>query len=211
MAQDSRQGLQTIFSIFLGLMLTAFVGIGTYTFHPPPSTLRDTLAANMEAQQKVRGSVSEEQLSESQRAELRRLDAEHEQVMVRLGALEKDWRRSTSIILIVFATLAMACSLVRADELPVVSNGLLLGGVFTMLYGIGWVIQSESTVGRFAVITVALLVTLVLGYLRFVRGGRASTTAVAATSGAGGPELEQRIGELERRMNAAARALQSRD
>ncbi len=210
MAQDSRQGLQTIFSIFLGLMLTAFVGIGTYTFHPPPTALRDTLAANMSAQQQVRGRVPDEQLTEAQRAELRGLEAAHEQVMRRLEELEKDWRRSTSIILIVLATLAMAFSLVRADELPVVSNGLLLGGVFTMLYGIGWVIQGDSTVGRFAVITVALLVTLVLGYLRFVRGGRVAAARVVVP-GAGSPELEQRIGELERRMNEAARALQARD
>lgn len=33
--------------------------------------------------------------------------------------------------------LNMAISLVRADQLPVISNGLLLGGVFTMLYGVG--------------------------------------------------------------------------
>lgn len=210
MAGDSRQGLQTIFSVFLGLMLTAFVGIGTYTFHPPPTTLRDTLAANRNAQQQVRGRSTDEQLTESQRADLRRLEAEHEQVLVRLDTLEKGWRRSTSIVLIVFATLAMACSLVRADELPVVSNGLLLGGVFTMLYGIGWVIQSDSTVGRFAVITVALLVTLVLGYLRFVRGGR-RVEAGGVAPGAGSTELEQRMGELERRMNEAARALQARD
>src|SRR6476619_2422268 len=28
--------LRTIFAFFLGLMLTAFVGVGVYTFHPPP-------------------------------------------------------------------------------------------------------------------------------------------------------------------------------
>ena len=29
-------GPRTIFSVFLGLMLTAFVGVGIYTFYPPP-------------------------------------------------------------------------------------------------------------------------------------------------------------------------------
>ena len=29
-------GLRTIFSFFLGLMLTAFAGVGVYTFYPPP-------------------------------------------------------------------------------------------------------------------------------------------------------------------------------
>jgi len=31
-------GLHTIFSFFLGLMVTAFVGVGVYAFHPPPQT-----------------------------------------------------------------------------------------------------------------------------------------------------------------------------
>ena len=35
---DVRQGggLQTIFGIFLGLMVTAFIGVGVYTFYPSP-------------------------------------------------------------------------------------------------------------------------------------------------------------------------------
>jgi hypothetical protein len=44
----------------------------------------------------------------------------------------EDWGRSTSIILIVLATLTMVVSLVRAEQLPVISNGLLLAGVFTV-------------------------------------------------------------------------------
>lgn len=37
MASSTRSGgLQTIFSIFLGLMVAAFVGVGVYTFYPPP-------------------------------------------------------------------------------------------------------------------------------------------------------------------------------
>jgi len=32
-------GLRTIFSVFLGLMLTALVGVGVYTFHQPPEKL----------------------------------------------------------------------------------------------------------------------------------------------------------------------------
>ena len=35
---DNRSGsqLKTLFAIFLGLMVTAFVGVGVYTFYPPP-------------------------------------------------------------------------------------------------------------------------------------------------------------------------------
>ena len=84
----------------------------------------------------------------------------------------KPWCLSTSIILIVFATLVLVVSLVRADQLQVISNGLLLGGVFSMLYGVGWIAFTGTSVLRFLVMTVALGITVGLGYVRFVRRGR---------------------------------------
>ena len=62
----------------------------------------------------------------------------------------------------------MAVSLIRADRLSVISNGLLLGGVLTMLYGTGWTLASGDSRARFWVMAVALLITLLLGYVRFV-------------------------------------------
>ena len=39
-------GLQTIFAIFLGLMVTSFIGVGVYTFYPSPARqFRDLLLA----------------------------------------------------------------------------------------------------------------------------------------------------------------------
>ena len=63
------------------------------------------------------------------------------------------------------ATLAMAVSLVRANQLQVISNGLLLGGVFTMLYGVGWIIATDVSKARFVVMAIALVITLALGYV----------------------------------------------
>jgi hypothetical protein len=108
----------------------------------------------------------------------------------------------------VFATLTMAVSLVRAGQLPVISNGLLLGGVFTMLYGVGWIVVSETSITRFLVMTAGLLTTLGLGYLRFVR--RSGTSPVIAGSGIqdgeGFADVEHRVRVLEERMNEAAHA-----
>jgi len=94
----------------------------------------------------------------------------------------------------------------------VVSSGLLLGGVFTMIYGIGWIAFTGTSVLRFLVMTAALAVTLVLGYVRFVRGGRPAPGPVAEASSS--PELEEmvrRVRDLEERMDGAARALGNRE
>ena len=109
----------------------------------------------------------------------------------------------------VFATLTMAVSLVRAGQLPVIGNGLLLGGVFTMLYGVGWIVATDTSVTRFLVMTVALAITLGLGYVRFVRRGRPSpvTAGPGVPAGEGLADIERRVRDLEERMHEAAQAL----
>jgi hypothetical protein len=103
----------------------------------------------------------------------------------------------------------MAVSLVRADQLPVISNGLLLGGVFTMLYGVGWIVASDRSITRFLVMTVALVITLGLGYLRFVRRGTSppATAESRIREGEGLTDLERRVLDLEARMDEAAHVL----
>jgi hypothetical protein len=202
-------GLRTIFSFFLGLMLTAFVGVGVYTFHPPPeqgeSQVRD-LARREEA---IRKSRPPSELTTADRDQIQEIDRQRRELVDAAAEARKPWGRSTSMILIVFATLAMAVSLVRADQLPVISNGLLLGGVFTMLYGVGWIIATDTSITRFFVMTAALVITLGLGYVRFVRRGTTSPDAAgsAIPESEGLAQIERRVRELEERMNQAAHAL----
>ena len=106
----------------------------------------------------------------------------------------------------VTATLAMVVSLVRASQLPVISNGLLLGGVFTMLYGVGWIIATDVSKARFVVMAIALVITLALGYLRFVRNGKAPADK-AAPGAEGLADIDFRLRALEERMQEAARVL----
>ena len=202
-------GLRTIFSFFLGLMLTAFVGVGVYTFHPPPDQFDEQIRNLGRREQAIRDARAPNELTTADRDSLRAIERHRNELTDAAVAARKPWGRSTSIILIVFATLAMVVSLIRADQLPVISNGLLLGGLFTMLYGVGWIIATDTSVGRFAVMTIALLITLALGYVRFVRRGTiASTTPGIASSDAHDlADLERRVHDLEERMREAATAL----
>ena len=133
-------GLQTIFSFFLGLMVTAFVGVGAYTFHPPPHEQLARQVQQLDRQEvAIRDSRPPEQLTaEDRAAQIQMLNSERDQLSDAMQQAREGWARSTSIILITLATLVMAVSLVRSEQLPVVGNGLLLGGLFTMVYGIGW-------------------------------------------------------------------------
>ena len=201
--------LQTIFSFFLGLMVTAFVGVGVYTFHPSPQRDFSRQIEDIDRQeQTVRDSRPPDALTPADRDQIQGLNIERNELNDAARVSQEAWGRSTSIILIVCATLAMATSLVRADRLPVISSGLLLGGVFTMLYGVGWISFTGTSVSRFVVMTVALVITFALGYVRFVQGAvPAGSSGSSTTHGGGLVDIQRRVRDLEERVNEAASAL----
>lgn len=207
--------LQTIFSFFLGLMVLAFVGVGVNTFYPSPTEQRQ--AEQQDLQQKMEAlnvKSNGRSLDATQQAEVDRLNAEQGALQRIIEAEMKGWARITSIILVVFSTLVMSVSLIRSEQLRVISNGLLLGGLFTMIYGVGWVIFSGNSVARFAVIAFALVVAIGLGYLKFVRNrGQSAVPAIASPAGVVAvddgavADLASRVSALEERAAAAAAAL----
>ena len=201
--------LRTIFSFFLGLMMAAFIGVGVYTFHSSPERFDSQIRDLVRREQAIRNSRPPNELEASDRDQIQEINRQRNDLTDAAEKARKPWVQSTSIILMVFATLTMAISLVRPGQLPVISNGLLLGGVFTMLYSVGWIVASDTSITRFLVMTAGLLTTLGLGYLRFVR--RSVTSPVIAGSGIqdgeGFADVERRVRVLEERMNEAAHAL----
>jgi len=205
----SRGALQTIFSFFLGLMVVAFIGVGVNTFYPPPSEVYQVEQQTLQRKMDALNIKDQTTLTSSERAELAELQVQQNALQDKITAADKTWGVNTSIVLVLFATFVMGISLIRSDELRVVSNGLLLGGLFTMIYGSGWVIIAGSSMARFFVILFALAITVGLGYVKFVR--QRPALAPADESGSvpaaeiGG--LEARITALEARQAAAAAAL----
>lgn len=204
----SRQsvGLQGIFAVFLGLILTAFIGVGLYTFYPPPDAqFSDRLRELNREEQAIRSLKAPGDLTDQDRARLQSLMEERNRTQDAARQASAPWGRNTSILLIVFATLVMAISLIRADQLPVLNNGLLVGGIFTMIYGVGLIIATNTSIARFIVITAALAITIGLGYMRFVSRRRQPAQAAASDLERAG--LEGRLAALEKRMDEAAAAL----
>ncbi|MFT3860560.1 hypothetical protein [Micropruina sp.] len=160
----SQSVLQVIFSVFLGLVVTAFVGIGVNTFYPETGDYSGSSSAY------------------------------------------DRWRLTSSIILLIAATLVMLLSLVIAEAGPVLANGALLGGLFTMIYAVAIGASTEGQWTRFAVMTAALVVTVGVGWWKFTRG----RAPVALASGAGSVlpgEAEARLSAIEAKLDALGRAL----
>lgn len=211
--------LQTIFSFFLGLMVLAVVGVGVNTFYQSPAeTFRQDQQNISRQMEQLNLKNPTGVMDAATKAQLARLQAQQNALQDKIDTQMKPWARNTSITLVLFATMVMGVSLIRSEQLRVISNGLLLGGLFTMLYGAGWVIFSGNSTARFVVVLFALVVALGLGYLKFVRNREAGMAVAAVVSGGSGvPDdaavagLSQRVSDLEQRMSAVAAALRGED
>jgi hypothetical protein len=119
--------------------------------------------------------------------------------------MRDQWTLVTGIILLLCATALLAVSLFLPEHQAVLSNGILLGGVFTMIYAVGMAFSADTSLVRFGVVTAALAVTIAVGYLKFARGRRAAGPS-ALDPGAVG-ELGRRLADVERKLDALGRAL----
>jgi hypothetical protein len=207
-AQAVQQGvLQALYALFLGGIITAFLVVGLNTFYPPPDVNEEQLAA-LEAQERdllaCPPEAAECDLTASERSELRELEAEREVLWDERDEAQRSWSRLAGVLLIGLATLLLALSLIRWDRAIVLSNGLLLGGLFTMVGGIGLTIAGGEGIDRFLVLTLALGITVGLGYLRFARREEPVQEVGASLTES---DLEDRVTALEQRLEEARRAL----
>jgi hypothetical protein len=163
--------LQVIFSVFLGLVVVAFVGITINTIYPEPSS-------NYETYDQVAWNA---------------------------------WRLTTGIWLLVCATLVMVAAMfIGSDRIPVIGNGILLGGVFTMIYAVGMALSAPNNWPRLVIVGLALLVTVGIGYWKFAtRHAEAPTGLVDVPPGAGQPDpaLSARVDAVERTLDGLRKAL----
>lgn len=223
-SERQHYALQTIFSFFLGLLVLAVVGVGVNTFYQSPSESHQKEMTEIQRQMETLNFKSPNGVVDAaDKAELARLQTKQNALQDIIDAEMKIWARNTSIVLVLFATAVMGVSLIRSEQLRVISNGLLLGGLFTMLYGAGWVIFSGNSTARFVVVLFALAVALGLGYLKFVRnrenrevaGVTAAGTFVSGGTGAlddaAVAALAQRVAAIEQRMSAASAAFSGDD
>ncbi len=220
-------GLQLIFSLFLGALLVVVVGVGVWTFYPQPygqnSPEQQELDRLYEEQGRLDGKESGEGKDITEDPEWRRIQNEIQEVNNRMQAGRDAWAVNTSIILLVFATVLMAISLFLPEHMKVFSNGILLGGLFTVVYGTGWSFAGGDSRARFFVVLAALALSVLFGYLRFILRNRRAQALEGAvvTAPAGGvtpgvptgagtadvgslASLEARVAALEAREAALA-------
>lgn len=147
--------LKLVYTFFLGILLAIFVGVGINTFYPPPPEPK------WPTQLETYGKELSEQQQKTQIAHEKRMQAYEEDL--------KPYSRNVSIITLVSAVALLAVSILFEKKIKVIADGVMIGGLFTLLYSIGRGFASGDDKYMFVMVTVSLAVVLYLGYHRFVK------------------------------------------
>lgn len=142
--------IRYIYTFFVGLFLAIFIGMGIAVFYTAPKAPESPMFYGKEL------SVDEQRQQQAFDAKQKAWDKEMQH-----------YNRNASVIILSCAVVVLAISLLFAEKLGVIADGLLLGGIFTLLYGVGRGMATDSNKYRFLVATIGLVVTLVLGYVKF--------------------------------------------
>ena len=162
MAEENKL-LTLVYTFFLGLLLAIFVGVGISTFYPAPESPEYPVALN---------SYGKEMTPKQEALQLKfdiKMEAYNEKM--------KPYNRNVSIMVLIAAVLCMVISFVYEKKIRIIADGVMLGGLFLLLYSLGRGFASEDTKYVFAMVSIGLIIVLYLGYHRFIRPYNQKTLA----------------------------------
>lgn len=150
--------IRYIYSLFLGVLLSVFIGVGIAAFYNSPTQPEYPI---MTAPIKPDGTQSTVNIDKQRAYEIRSRDFQKE---------NEQYSKNVSVIAIAAAVLLVVVSLLFIEKILILSDGILLGGIFTLIYAIIRGFGNNDEMFRFFVVSIGLLVALFVGYWKFVRG-----------------------------------------
>jgi uncharacterized membrane protein YkgB len=147
--------IKQIYVFFIGILLATFVGVGVSTFYQGPK----------QPEYPIIHSTPEEKVALEQQVEFEKLNRQYWEE-------NKLYSRNVSVITLIFSVVILVVSLTVLVKLPLISDGLLLGGLFTLIYSIFRGFESQDSKFRFLAVSVGLLVSLAVGYIKFIKNAK---------------------------------------
>lgn len=151
--------VKVIYSLFLGLLISIFIGVGVSVFYNEPEHPDEPDFYSYEFM------MEGEEQSEEQRAK----EIAFQNKVEIYDEEMAEYNRNVSLVLIALAIALLGIGLGTASKIEVISDGVLYGGIFTLFYGMTRGLASDSDTARFLVISICLVVVIVLGYFKFVK------------------------------------------
>lgn len=149
--------LKLFYTLFLGLLVALFVGLGIDAFYVGPKAPDYPSELNLQ------------KTDCGEYPELKAAQQKFDQDQKNFIEQDRVYNRNVSIISLAFAILIMIVSLTFFSKIKLIADGILLGGVFTTAYSIIRGLMSENSKFRFLIVTIGLIIALVLGYIKFIK------------------------------------------
>lgn len=147
--------LKLAYTFFLGILLAIFVGFGIAAFYEQPAMPKWPTELSTIGKEP---SVEQEKIQKE-------FDAKQEVWNEKM----KPYNRNVSIMTLLAAVIFVAISLLFEKKINILADGIMLGGVFTLIYSLGRGFASQDSKYSFLIVTIGLVIVLALGYLRFIR------------------------------------------
>jgi len=143
--------IKFIYTFFVGILIALFVGVGVNTFYPGPTApdYNYQLEANDQKSQEIQNDYTNKYAEYSKDAE--------------------QYSMNVSIIVLCASVLLLIGGVIYEKKLLFISNSVILGGLFTLIYSIGRGFASNNNVYSFIAVTVGLSLVVYLGYHKFVK------------------------------------------
>jgi hypothetical protein len=153
--------LKFIYSVFIGILFATLVGVGIAAFYPEPKY--PTYPAMLSYPK-----APETQTEQDRQTQIKQQEA-YDKKTKEFEAIKRTYSRNVSIVAVIFAIIALVVSLTFLKTLNLIADGLLFGGLLTLIYSIIRGFDTDDNIFRFIVVAVGFIVAVIVGYIKFAK------------------------------------------
>lgn len=152
--------LKFVYTLFIAVLFAALVGFGIAAFYTAPK--------EPEYPAELKVARPEDKTSEENFNSQKNMQVEYDHQLKDFMTKMETYNRNVAIIAITAAIITLLVSLSLFKKILLIADGLLLGGVFTLIYSIIRGIASGDDKFRFIIVAVGFIIALALGYVKLI-------------------------------------------
>ncbi len=153
--------LKFVYTLFIAFLFAALVGFGIAAFYVSPK--------EPEYPAELKVTRPEERVSESVFNQLKSKQEQYDKEIKVFQQNMKTYNRNVALVAITASIITLFVSLTLFKQILLIADGLLLGGVFTLIYSIIRGIASGDDKFRFLMVSAGFIIAVVLGYLKLIK------------------------------------------
>ena len=157
--------LRFVYTMFIGVLFATLVGVGIAAFYPEPES------PDYPRRLEISKPVNEQTTAEYEKQE--KMQDEYDKAFEAYQDKQNVYSRNVSIVSLVIAIAILVVSLTLFKPLQLIADGLLFGGLLTLLYSIIRGFSTDDNMFRFIVVAIGFITAMIIGYIKFVKPAEA--------------------------------------